>query len=119
MDEKKLKSAISANIAYFRKRSGYTQQSLAEVLNSKQTTISSWERCQSLPDADTLFQLSRLFNCSLSDLYGVDTSSTGFNLSSEEMEIISAYRRADYVGREMVRRALGLQEKEAAASSVS
>ena len=118
MNESRLRRSISANIAYYRKQAGYTQVSLAAAINSKQSTISSWERGQSLPDADTLFLLSELFNCSMADLYGADTGRTSdTRFSADELEVIFAYRFADPLDRAMVRRVLGLQEKEAAAGS--
>lgn len=117
MNETRLRRSISANIAFFRKQAGYTQVSLAAAINSKQSTISSWERGQSLPDADTLLLLSELFNCSMSDLYGSETGRSDSKFSADELEVLYAYRFADPLDRALVRRALGLQEKEAAAKS--
>lgn len=119
MNETRMKNAISANIAYYRKRAGYTQSDLAASLGVKVTTVSTWERGRSLPDADTLFSICELFHVSLSDMYGQDSGLSAYSLSYEEREIIDAYRSADPFDRALVRRALGLQEKEAAASSVS
>ena len=119
MNEQRMKNAISANIAYYRKRAGFTQAELASRLEVKVTTVSTWERGRSLPDADTLFNMCELFRISLSDMYGQDSGLSAYALSFEEREIIEAYRSADPLDRALVRRALGLQEKETAASSVS
>ena len=48
-----IKNNIAANIAFFRKKNKITQQQLAELLNTKNTTVSTWERGSSLPDAET------------------------------------------------------------------
>lgn len=78
---KSTKEIISDNIAKFRKEIGLSQKELAEKIGAKNlTTISSWERGVSSPDADTILKLCILFDISLNDLYNV--KNIDFNHSS-------------------------------------
>ena len=73
-----IKENISKNIAKFRKKRGISQKELAEVVGAKNfTTVSSWERGISTPDADTILKLCKYFEISLYDLYDVENSDSG------------------------------------------
>lgn len=112
MSDDRIKDNISANIAYYRKKAKITQAQLANALNIKSTTVSTWERGASLPDAETLFKICDVLGVSLAMIYGTDTSAglSSFSVSSIEKEIILAYRQADEIGRAMVLRSLGIEE---------
>lgn len=101
---------IAANIAYYRKQKKITQKGLADLLDTKATTVSTWERGASLPDAETIFRLSAILGISLIELYGCDsiTDKSPFVLQPNEKEIICAYRKSDSISKEMVHRALGI-----------
>ena len=47
-----------------RKKNGYSQEELAEILNVSRQTISRWEVGTALPDAINLIQLSKVFEVS-------------------------------------------------------
>ena len=68
MEDEKLKKQIGANIASYRKRMRLTQVRLAEKLNYSDKAISKWERGESVPDVQTLVQLSELFGVTVNDL---------------------------------------------------
>lgn len=106
----KIKDRISANIAFYRKQIKLTQKDLAYLLGVKTTTISTWERAASLPDAETLFELCKIFRISLSDMYGNDTIEfkESFPVSDMEKEIILKYRKSDAITKELVHRSLGI-----------
>lgn len=53
-----------------RKEKGMSQKQLAEVLNSKETTVASWEQGKSLPSIDMLYRLSKYYNKSINFMYG-------------------------------------------------
>lgn len=98
---KSIKEIISENIAKFRKEGGLSQKELAEKVGAKNlTTISSWERGVSSPDADTIIKLCKLFNISLNDLYNIEN--TDFDLSTDEKTYIKKYRNLDNHGRKTV-----------------
>ena len=51
-----------------RKRLGYSQQELSQLLYVEPQTISKWERGLGMPDYDNLEKLKDLFGCTLSDI---------------------------------------------------
>ena len=53
-----------------RKEKGMSQKQLAEVLNSKETTVASWEQGKSLPSIDMLYRLSKYYNKTIGFMYG-------------------------------------------------
>ena len=56
---------IGARIASWRKMRGYSQATLASALSVSPQAVSNWERGQSIPDLETLLELSHLFDVSL------------------------------------------------------
>lgn len=107
-----IKQNIAENIALYRKKNKMSQKSLAEQLNSKVTTISTWERGASTPDIEVLFKIGKIFHVSISTLIGGDSIVTNSNImiGGLEKEIILAYRMADEIDREIVHRALHVSE---------
>lgn len=53
-----------------RKNKGISQKQLAEDINSKETTVASWEQGKSLPSIDMLYRLSKYYGKSISYMYG-------------------------------------------------
>jgi Predicted transcriptional regulators len=51
-----------------RKESGFTQTDIAVELGIKTSTVSMWETGDSLPRADKLSKLAKLFGCTVDDL---------------------------------------------------
>lgn len=60
-----LKHIISNNLVELRKRKKYTQQDLANMLGYSDKSISKWEKGDSLPDIETLYQICNLYNVTL------------------------------------------------------
>lgn len=111
---KSIKETISKNISKFRKESGLSQKELAEKIGAKNlTTVSSWERGISSPDADTIIKLCELFHVSLNDLYNIENKEIELSLS--EKNHIKKYRSLNDSGKEMVNMVL---EKEYERSKV-
>lgn len=111
MNDMNIKNTIAANIAFYRKRNKLTQQELAQKLNAKNTTVSTWERGSSLPDVETLFSICQILHVTLSEMYGRDSIEDGaFTLSPIEHQIIIEYRKADNITQAMVLRALSIDE---------
>ena len=48
-----------------RKKSGWSQEELAEKLNVSRQAVSKWEGAQSIPDMARIIQLSELFSVSI------------------------------------------------------
>lgn len=68
MDDVSVKNTIAKNIAYYRKRSGYTQSELSEKLNYSDKSVSKWERGEGVPDVLVLMRMAELFGVTLNDL---------------------------------------------------
>lgn len=60
-----LKKIISQNLIELRKRKKYTQADLAEILQYSDKAISKWEKGESLPDIEVLYQICNLYGVTL------------------------------------------------------
>lgn len=63
MDE--LKKIIAKNLVELRKMKKYTQQDLASILQYSDKAISKWEKGESLPDIEVLYQICNLYGVTL------------------------------------------------------
>ena len=59
---------VGRNITMLRRRLKLTQQRLAEIVNVSHQAVSKWERGVTLPDVQTMLDLSRLFGISIEQL---------------------------------------------------
>lgn len=66
---KNINSILSKNIAEFRKKTGLTQEQLAENLGVTFQAVSKWETGKSAPDICFLPIIAELFECSIDDLF--------------------------------------------------
>lgn len=64
-----IKENIASNISALRKNSGMSQAELAEKLHYSDKAISKWERAESTPDVDALYQISLIFDVSIQYLF--------------------------------------------------
>ncbi len=55
---------ISDKILYLRKRSGYTQEELAEALDVSRQSVSKWESAQSIPEIAKIIKMAEIFSVS-------------------------------------------------------
>ncbi len=58
------------NLKTLRKQKGFSQEELAARLHVVRQTVSKWEKSLSVPDADTLIQLSEILEVPVSKLLG-------------------------------------------------
>lgn len=56
-------------IKILREKAGLTQIELASALNVKQASVSRWERGDSMPSADKLPEIAKIFGCRIEELY--------------------------------------------------
>lgn len=89
-----IKENISNNIVYYRKKTGLTQSQLAEKLGVKTTTVSTWERGASSPDIETLYDICKIFDVSLDEIYGVNTKSESSQTERSYDGLITVYTRS-------------------------
>ncbi len=62
------------NIKTIRQRTGMTQYAVAEKLSIARSTYTNIENGISDPDTGLLLKLSRIFNCSIDELFGIEVS---------------------------------------------
>ena len=55
---------LSEKIMDLRKRSGWSQEELAERLGISRQSVSKWETGESIPDIDKIIRMSELWNVS-------------------------------------------------------
>ena len=60
------------NLKFLYKKKGYTQETLANELNIKNTTVSTWVLGNSKPNVDTLLQLREILGVNLDSLFFKD-----------------------------------------------
>lgn len=56
------------NIRNIRESKNMTQMDVATALNIGRTTVAMWETGESMPRAEKLIQLAKLFNCTVDEL---------------------------------------------------
>ena len=56
-----IKANIANNIVELRKRKKWTQAELAEKINYTDKAVSKWERGESTPDVDVLYNMAEIF----------------------------------------------------------
>lgn len=83
-----IRENISNNITFYRKKMKLTQEELANKINVKKTSVSSWEHKANSPDIETLYELCKLFNISLEEMYGVSDNNNQETLIEIEKEYI-------------------------------
>lgn len=83
---------LKENIKAIRKSKGLSQEELAIKLNVVRQTISKWEQGLSVPDAEMLIKLSKVFDTPVSTLLGENISESkvdDLKAISEKLEIIN------------------------------
>lgn len=75
-------STLSLNIKKYREMKHLTQDELGDLLEVSGKTISSWEKARSEPKMDMIEKMSKILNCTQSQLIG--EKETDFFTSPEE-----------------------------------
>lgn len=65
---------LANRLIEFRKKAGLSQEELADKLNISRQAVSKWERGESSPDTDNLIALAKIYNVSLDELVGNETT---------------------------------------------
>lgn len=83
---------LNENMKAIRKSKGLSQEELAIKLNVVRQTISKWEQGLSVPDADMLISISKVFETPVSTLLGepvVESKADDLKAISEKLEVIN------------------------------
>ena len=74
------KNMIHVNLSVLRKRSGMTQEQVAERLGVSRQALAKWERGESVPDMDHCAALAKLFSVSIDDLVNYSEGESGLGI---------------------------------------
>ena len=77
---------IANRLVELRKKSGLSQEQLADKLGLSRQADSKWERAEASPDTDNLICLAKLYNVSLDDLLSSDESIDDIAKETKERE---------------------------------
>ena len=77
---------IANRLVELRKKSGLSQEQLADKLGLSRQAVSKWERAEASPDTDNLICLAKLYNVSLDDLLSSDESIDDIAKETKERE---------------------------------
>lgn len=67
---KDIKSQVAKNLGALRKQKGLTQADLAEKLNYSDKAISRWEKGDTLPDLNVLYEICQFYGITMNELIG-------------------------------------------------
>ena len=67
---KDIKSQVAKNLGALRKQRGLTQADLAEKLNYSDKAISRWEKGDTLPDLNVLYEICQFYGITMNELIG-------------------------------------------------
>jgi len=76
-DDKELRQIIAQNLKQFREERDLSQTDLGKVIGKAKTTISTWERGESMPDAAMLYRLATYYNKTIDAMYKSDQKRQG------------------------------------------
>lgn len=89
--DESIKRNISQNITKYREKAGLSQKELAKRLNVTPSRISNWEQGANCPTIEILFEVCKILNVSINDIYGVYPD-LDMRLSFDEREHLEKYR---------------------------
>ena len=97
------------NLKFLRKEKGISQKALGEVIGVSQQSINKYENYNIEPDIRTLIRLADYFNTSVDFLIGntqvrqLAEVAMNFNLSLDETDLVTEYRKLSSSEKEIVR----------------
>ena len=94
-----------------RKQNGLTQEDLAKLLGTANSTVSMYERDARIPDLETMRTIAEIFRVDMNYLFGYSPSSEDQKLTEGEQIILDLFRRVpedqQQLVLQMIRAALG------------
>ncbi len=79
---------LGHNLMELRKKHGYSQQEIADMLSVSRQTISNWESGQGEPALDKAYELARIYKISLDDLVGNEVRSMAENQKEKDTHVL-------------------------------
>lgn len=89
--------SFGKNLQYLRQLSGnMTQEALAEKLNVSRQTISKWEMDAVNPEMEKAYELCRIFNCSLDNLFRDELDKRSDKYTNLRLETVKGFRYVEH-----------------------
>lgn len=89
------------NIKTIRTNRGLNQQAVADYLKIARPTYTNIENGRSDPDTGTLLKLSKLFKCSIDELFGIKRE-TAISLNSSQSALLNTFDQLNPQGQQLV-----------------
>lgn len=99
--DESIKKNISRNIVKYRELANLSQKELASKLGVSSSRVSNWEQGANCPTIDILFEVCKILNVSINDIYGVYPKSNE-KLTYDEIAHIKRYRDLDEIGKQHI-----------------
>lgn len=84
---------ISERLQELRKKAGYSQEQVSEMLGLSRQAISKWESGQGKPDIENIIKLTEIYHVS-ADYLLLGIEQNNVNVKSKKPKIIVEYRKA-------------------------
>lgn len=101
MNGEEIRKNISKNIVKYREKANLSQKELATRLGVTPSRVSNWEQGANSPTIEILFEVCKILNVSINDIYGVYPEAS-IELSFVEIDNIKKYRSLDDHGKNMI-----------------
>ena len=79
---------LGERLALLRKRYGYSQQEIADLLDVTRQTISNWECGQGAPTLDKAAELAGIYRISLDELAGGAADRSGAQKKTKDLHVL-------------------------------
>lgn len=81
---------LGERLMILRKKHGYSQQEIADMLSVSRQTISNWESGQGAPALDKACDLARIYKISLDELAGNESGVSDAEKNSQDLHILES-----------------------------
>ena len=107
-------------LKYYLMLNDKTQKDLVDNLGFDKSTVSSWCSGNRVPKIDVIIDIAKYLHVNVGDLiedtrnedtYNLNANISNFSVSPIEKDLITAFRNADELDRQMVLRILKIDEK--------
>lgn len=97
-------SFFGENLKKARKRCGFTQRQLADLIGAKHNSVSNWETGQNEPDADSIRKICAILSITPNDLFGA-VPSAGTTVSRDDLKF-ALFEGSEEITEDMLREVL-------------
>ena len=97
-----IREIVHQNIAYYIKRSGYSQAEIARMLKVSKPTVTNWMKGVNSPNIELLKELCEILGITFTEMFEERTKENEA-LTADERQLVTDYREFNTEGKEKVR----------------